>query len=702
MDQTAREIIKTGLFSAQSLQHETAMFLVMVGRLAELLSFDLGVTQICRELTRIIMEETGFENCSILLWDRQNDCLSLVAADGLENLLGEGGIHKYNEDLKFAAAEGLAGQAFVSKSPIFVEDSTREAIPLKAGAVVWPTSLACLPLLEVGVLNISSFHPQRFTMQIRRHWELIGKIIGYFLVGVSLQGDREDGLQDRLKIVSRSKDGTEEDDDGEVAESLRLTEDALQYIPQGICFLDADGNVAKVNRSIERCYGGSASELIGRSPSVIFHDPRMFEAIFEKVGSSPVEELTDAPLVNAQGTVYSADLNLVKMSSNGAVKGYLLVINDITKKKAFADKMLQAEKLAALGTMAGGVAHDFNNLLMAILGNIQLILPQVQEEEILRRLKNIEKAVHDGANTVRRLQKFTESDRHHQLIPIAADVNEAIKDVAEMTRPRWKNAMEKHGHTIQFKMDHGPNCYSRIHVSDFREVLTNLVLNAIEAMPEGGTIAISTKPLKDMVVIEVADTGIGMSQDLAAKIFDPFYTTKGIGNSGLGLSVSWSLIARAGGEIQVASKPGKGSLFTIRLPKTDPPRKIACPLDQREFPTAQRLLVVDDDVEVLGILQDMLRFKGYRVVAATDGEKATEFIQKEEFDLVVTDLGMPGISGWEVARAAKDKNPKLPVVLLTGWGSQYEEEDLGNRGVDIVLSKPLSWEKLTESIDKLL
>jgi PAS domain S-box-containing protein len=701
MDQTAREIVRAGLFETQSQQHETIMFLVMVGRLAELLSSDLGLAQICQELTRIIIEETGFENCSILLWDPQNDCLSLVAADGLENLLGGGAVQEYNGDLKFAAAEGLAGQAFVSKAPIFVEDSARETIPLKAGSVVWPTSLACLPLLEVGVLNISSFHPQRFTMQTRRYWELIGKIIGYFLVGVSLQGVKGDGLQGRLKIAHRSKDGTG-DDGGEVSESIRLTEDAIEYIPQGICLLDADGNVSKVNGSIERCYGGNASELIGRSPSVIFHDPGMFEALFKKVASSPVEEMTDVSLVNAEGTLYSADLNLVKMSKNGTVRGYLLVINDVTKKKAFAEKMLQAEKLAALGTMAGGVAHDFNNLLMTILGNIQLILPQVEDEETLRRLKNIEKAVHDGANTVRRLQKFTESDRHHQLVPVAADVNEAIKDVVEMTRPRWKNAMEKHGHTIQFKMDFGPSCYSRIHVSDFREVLTNLVFNAIEALPEGGTIAISTKSLKDMIVMEVADTGIGMSQDLAAKIFDPFYTTKGIGNSGLGLSVSWSLIARAGGEIQVASKPGKGSLFTIKLPKADPPRKDSLPLDQRKLPTAQRLLVVDDDLEVLGILQDMLRFKGYRVVTATDGEKAVEMIEKEDLDLVVTDLGMPGISGWEVARTVKAKDPKIPVVLLTGWGSQYEEEDLGNKGVDIVLSKPLSWEKLTESIDKLL
>ena len=701
MDQVAREIVKTSLLEAHSQQHETVQFLVMIGRLAELIPLKLGVHRICRELTRIIIEETGFENCSILLWDAQNGCLALAAADGLEGLLDGGSATPYNQNLAFAAEEGLAGQAFASKSPIFIEDVAQRAIPFKDGSVVKPTSLACLPLLETGVLNVSSYRPQRFTTQTRRYWELIGKVVGHFLHGVFLQASNGKVQQNGLKTMPQpaSMIGSA----GSGVTPLLLTEDALQYIPQGICLLDAEGKVTKINPSIERCYGGSASELVGRSPSVIFHDPKTFQGIFDSVAFSQVEELSDVPLVNADGEVYSADLNLVRMkANNGEAKGYLLVINDVTKKKAFADKMLQAEKLAALGTMAGGVAHDFNNLLMAILGNLQLLLPQVQEEEMLRRLKNIEKAVHDGANTVRRLQKFTERDIHRQLMPMTADINDAIKDVVEMTRPRWKNAMEKHGHIIQFELDLGPKCFSKIHVSDFREVLTNLVFNAVEAMPQGGTIAIKTKLSRDMVVIEVSDTGIGMSQEVAAKIFDPFYTTKGIGNSGLGLSVSWSLITRGGGEVQVKSKPGKGSVFTIRLPKAESPQRVSAATDPGKATAEHRLLVVDDDEDVLWIIQDMLRFKGYRVVAVTDGEEALKVIEKEEFDLVLTDLGMPRISGWDIAKKAKSKNPKLPVVLLTGWGTQYEEEDVSSEGVDIVLSKPLSWEKLTESIAKLL
>jgi PAS domain S-box-containing protein len=702
LDQRVRQILKAGLFDVQSQVQEIARFLGIVRRLAELLPLDLGVHQICRELTRIIIEETGFENCSILLWDDHGGCLTLAAANGLGNLFEGTEIQGYNAGLKFAADEGLAGQAFVTKTPVFVEDSTRQEIPLKAGAVVRPTSLACLPLLDVGVLNMSSNRALSFTHQMRRYWEFIGAIIGYFLLGVLLHSGERKTQRERPEAPGCSEE-VSGDERSMVTARLPLAEDALEHIPQGICLLDSEGKVTQLNRSIERSYGRNASELIGRSPSVIFRNPETFQAIFEKVGPSPAEELLDVSLVNADGEVYSADLNMVKMMDNsGAVKGYLLVINDVTKKKAFAEKMLQAEKLAALGTMAGGVAHDFNNLLMVILGNIQLLLPQAQDEEMLQRLKNIEKAVNDGAHTVGRLQKFTERDRPHHSTPVAADVNEAIKDVIAMTRPRWKNSMEKHGHSVLFKTDLMSPCFCKIHVSDCREVLTNLVLNAIEAMPQGGTITINTKPCNDMVEIEVRDTGVGMNQEVAAKIFDPFYTTKGFGNSGLGLSVSWSLIKRVGGDIQIKSRPKKGSLFTIKLPRTDPLQPVSLVVAQRTSPATLRLLVVDDDESVLWIIKDMLSFKGHEVLAVADARKALDIIEKEKLDLVITDLGMPGISGWEIARSVKAKNSSLPVMLLTGWGAQFEEEDLSNEGVDMVLSKPLSWDELSEGIEKLL
>ena len=182
--------------------------------------------------------------------------------------------------------------------------------------------------------------------------------------------------------------------------------------------------------------------------------------------------------------------------------------------------------------MAGGVSHHFNNLLMAVLGHVQLILPQIEDEEIRRRLQNIEKAVYDGSNTVRRLQRFTERERDPKAAASPIDVEEAVKDVVELTRPGWKSHMEMSGHTIDIKLDHALNCFAMINASDLKEVLTNLLLNAIDAMPQGGVVTFRSYCKGEEVFLDVGDTGIGMSKDVAERIFDPFFTTKGIGNSG--------------------------------------------------------------------------------------------------------------------------------------------------------------------------
>jgi PAS domain S-box-containing protein len=550
------------------------------------------------------------------------------------------------------------------------------------------------------VLNISSQYPNHFPPHLRKNWELVGEIVGYLLLQGSLrERPCEAGAGIASELGGRIAGNVAGSTPG-VTGSSRLSDQVIDYTPQGICVLDPEGRVVRVNRSVKKLHGEKVSEVIGRTPSVFFHDPRMLESLFDKARSDGQAELADVSLVNPAGEMYLGDVHLARMTDErGSVTGYLLVVNDMTKKKEFAEKILRTEKLAALGTMAGGVAHDFNNLLMAILGNIQMIMHQNTDDEMNRRLQNIEKAVHDGAHTVRRLQKLTDRERANDL-PLTVDVTEAIKDVVELTRPRWKNAMEKFGHTVKFETSAEPNCLASAHGSDLREVLTNLIFNAIEAMPEGGTLTLGCKASKEWIVVEVADTGIGMTEEVSRRIFDPFYTTKGVGNSGLGLSVSWSLVSRSGGEIQVKSKPGKGTTFVIKLPKAVVRMKVVeCDAAARGN-VSRRLLVVDDDVEVLGLLRDMLRLKGHRVVATHDGEKALDLIATESFDLVLTDLGMPVVSGWDIAMSVKKRGKHTPVILITGWGAQYEEEDLTKHGIDSVLSKPLSWEKLLGTVEK--
>ena len=691
MDHLAKEVIKMGLLGARGQSDEMTQFLGMIHRFAETVSKYPDPLKVCAHFVRIIIEETSFENCSILFRDEQTDKLAMVAAYGLEDQL-EGTSRSSKQNLRFASGGSIAGQVASSGRSVFIENTAEQPIPELEDAVITPVCLACVPVLHLGVLNLSAYHPHKFTYQLRRNWEIIANIIGHLMIG--LQCAAGTGHEVRPEPVITEPEEAPRDP---------ISDMILDFIPQGICILDNEGRIVRINRSIEKIQGERVSEISGRSPAVLFQDPAAFEKLFDRAVSSETGQVekTDVNLMNSAGETYVADVNLVRLSQSGRNAGYLLVIEDVTRKKAFSEKIVQSEKLAALGTMAGGVSHDFNNLLMAILGHIQLILPQIEDEEIRRRLQNIEKAVYDGSNTVRRLQRFTERERDPKALASTIDIEEAVKDVVELTRPRWKNFMERSGRKIDILFELQPNCLAAINASDLREVLTNLLLNAIDAMPQGGTITYRSRCQGEQVILEVSDTGIGMSKEVSEKIFDPFFTTKGIGNSGLGLSVSWSLIGRYGGDIQVKSKPGKGTTFIIKLTRAEGAK--AAPVAKTgEGSSSYRLLLVEDDPEILNILRDMLRLKGHRVVATSDGEKALEMIDTSHFDLVMTDLGMPVVSGWEIAKRAKARDRKTPVVMITGWGAQYEDEDLASRGVDLMLAKPLSWDKLLNSIEKML
>lgn len=699
MDCLSESILKIGLLGAQSLGEETTQILGMIQRFLEALHRKEGFDQSCEDFLRIIIEETRFENCSILLWNDKRKALSFAAAYGLEDLLEGEQRKKYNKNLFFASGEGIAGRVFASRVPAYVENVMSCPIPLVSDSVVEPRSLACIPMLHLGVLCVSGFQPQTYTARLRRNLEILGSILGYLLLGAYPE-EFSEGVCREAAAPPAGPCETEPQAPHPLSALELLSEQALDRIPQGLCLLDSEGKVMRINQSIRKMGGRSASDIAGRSPSVLFRQPEVFEKLFCSLDKSNEGELSEVQLVNHAGEICLADVHLLKLSDDFTrPTGYLLVINDVTQKKACVEKELRREKLAALGTMAGGVSHDFNNLLMAILGHVQLLLHEVTDEEVRRRLLNLEKAVHDGSHTVRRLQKFTERDSTSATVSV--DVREAILDVVELTRPRWKNTMEKGGHAVEFRMELEPRCMAAIHASDLREVLTNLIFNAVEAMPEGGTISLKCRTSGPWAFIDVSDTGIGMTRDVAAKIFDPFYTTKGVGNSGMGLSVSWSLVERYGGEIQVTSKPGKGTAFLIRFPLAERDASKGSFQNPEGESKTCRLLVVDDDGEILGILRDMLRLKGHKVTAVSDARKALDLIESCSYDLILTDLGMPSVSGWEIARRAKAKDPRTPVVLITGWGVQYEHEDLSARGVDLVLCKPLSWDKLLAGLEKM-
>jgi signal transduction histidine kinase/AmiR/NasT family two-component response regulator len=375
--------------------------------------------------------------------------------------------------------------------------------------------------------------------------------------------------------------------------------------------------------------------------------------------------------------------------------------------KQAQDQIVQAEKLRAMGEMASGVAHDFNNLLAVILGNIQLLLHQLDHlrpEEIRERLKIIEKSSKDGAETVRRIQEFTGLRRDKEFTPLS--INELVTDVENITQPRWKDQTQKKG--LQFELVKNLGVIPQIlgNPSELREVLTNIIFNAIDAMPEGGKITISTQlQAEDWVEVRIADSGIGMTEEVRKRVFDPFFTTKGVTNSGLGMSVSYGIIKRHGGEILIESEPGRGTTFILHLPtgygEESAEEKVVKEKPVQEVRSA-RILVIDDEESVRNILSQMLRVQGYQVVVASDGEEGVERFKNEKFDLVFTDLGMPKMSGWEVGKALRGMNAKVPIAMITGWGVELNREKMNESGIDLVVSKPFNFDQLGQIVSEAM
>ncbi|HEV8676520.1 MAG TPA: GAF domain-containing protein [Methylomirabilota bacterium] len=368
--------------------------------------------------------------------------------------------------------------------------------------------------------------------------------------------------------------------------------------------------------------------------------------------------------------------------------------------RAAQDQLVRSEKLRAVGEMAAGVAHDFNNTLAAIMGRAQLLLSQIEEPGQRRQLQIIEQAAIDGARTVRRIQEFTRMRRARPFELV--DLNHLVGEVVEVTRSRWKDEALGQGISYEVRVDATPVPMVGADPSELREVLINLVLNALDAMPDGGEIRVRTGVEGEQVVCVVADTGIGMTEAVRQRIFDPFFTTKAEKGTGLGLSVAYGIVTRHGGEIDVRSEPWRGSSFTIRLPVARGLPERLAKAATAAAPRSARILLIDDEEHVRQVLADILSSQGHAVTASADGRAGLSRLHEEPFDLVFTDLGMPGLSGWEVARLAKLRRPEAIVVLVTGWSDLIDADEAQRRGVDYVLAKPFEMESVRAVVGQAL
>jgi PAS domain S-box-containing protein len=700
----AFELLKKGFLDVRRRQAESVKSLGIVLRMAEAVTDDQSPEDLCREIIDIIIEETGFENASLLLYDRNDDSLKLTAAKGAIQILTGRFEQLYNQDLQFQRDEGLAWQVFDTLTPAFINDTSQKPLRHKGDAIIHPRSIACLPIKGKGVLNLSSSSPAEFPSHQRRDLIIVADVIGHLLQSTELR-EKLNTSHLHLQQLVEAKTTELHRVNKELRATMTYMQSVIQNAPQGICLLDPDGDVRHVNASFLAILKCSPEYVVGQSPARLFYDTGDYAILKNAMTRKGLVQISDVTILRPDGSTFPADMYLHPLlDPEDHSSGGMLILHDLSRQKAEAEKLLHTEKLRALGSMAGGVAHDFNNLLTTILGNVELLQKGIEDPESLRRLQTIKMAVHDGAFTVRRLQTLTCLKYCQNTTTGTIRPDRVVHDAIEMTRPKWRDDCQKKGVTIDVILELEESKPVAMGQTELREVLVNLIFNAIDAMPNGGRLTLRTRQRDSNMVLEIQDTGIGMSEDTRRRIFDPFFSTKGVGNSGLGLSVSYGLIARAGGSIEVDTSEGKGTTFFVTLPTcihdkeadTEPEME-----DQRTAARDLRVLVVDDEEEIVDLLSTMLESAGHQPTGVLSGPAATAHLEAREFDVVITDLGMPEMSGWEVASAAKRMHPEAAVILLTGWGAEYEGKDLSASGVDAVLSKPFRFEQLATVLSRL-
>ena len=382
----------------------------------------------------------------------------------------------------------------------------------------------------------------------------------------------------------------------------------------------------------------------------------------------------------------------------------------IELERALADlqcsqkQVIQQERLAALGTMAGGIAHDFNNALSVIMGFGELLLRDAEhgltKEDALLPLTTILTAAEDAAKIVHRLREFYRPDETgDQRLPV--DLNQLIAQAVALTQPRWKTEATARGRTITIATEPGEIPCVVGDAAELREVLTNLIFNAVDALPQGGVITLHTRPEGAAVVLEISDTGTGMSEEVRLRCLEPFFTTKGSRGTGLGLAMVFGIIHRHAGTIAIASELGKGTTFALRLPASTAGH--ATPLDAVPAPHGSlRVLVVDDQPILCQLVCEHLQDDLHIVETALSGREALEKFRAAPFDLVITDHVMAGMTGEQLAVAIKQLNPKTPVILLTGYAGEATAGKQSSPALDLVLAKPLSRAALRQALAKVL
>jgi PAS domain S-box-containing protein len=545
-----------------------------------------------------------------------------------------------------------------------------------------------------------------------------GKLVGAVNMLVDLTSHKEsEEAQRRLnemleqRVEARTRDLTE------ALTQLRESERRFRLLVEGVMdyaifMLDPGGIIINWNPGAERIKGYRAEEIIGQ------HFSR-FYTLEDRENGLPHRALTIAARdrrfeaegwrVRKDGSRFWANVVIDAIhDSAGVLIGFAKITRDMTERRTIDEQLRQAQKMEAVGQLTNGVAHDFNNLLATIIPNLELALPQVKEERVLKYLENAMHAAERGGKLTNQLLAFS---RRNDLLSEPVDVNHLISETCEMLPRTIGPAI-----AIEMVLD-GDLWPAMTEASQLELAILNLAINARDAMPAGGRLTISTKKVTrgdrsrlphvdpgDYVMISVADTGTGMSEEVRNRAFEPFFTTKEAGKgTGLGLSMVYGFARQSGGTITIDSEIGNGTTFRIYLPRARHRlggTEEAISQSQRNAGPPSRILLVDDDSAVRSVTATLVRTFGHEVIESASGAAALDVLARDrQFDLLIVDLAMPNMHGGQFAASAERLTPGVPTLFVTG----YTE---GHRGCEMteghVLKKPFRQAELAKKLRHML
>jgi PAS domain S-box-containing protein len=495
--------------------------------------------------------------------------------------------------------------------------------------------------------------------------------------------------------------------------ALFESEQRFRLLVQGvrdaaIYMLDTTGRVSNWNAGAELIKGYSEAEIVGEHFSRFYTEEDRAAGEPQRALETALNEgkyEREAWRVRKDGSLFWAHVLIDPIfNEDGEHVGFAKVTRDATERKRTQEELAeaqaalaQAQKLQALGELAGGVAHDFNNLMTVIVGSADFLRrrPNLDSE---KRQQYIEAIFETGTRATKLTDQLLAFGRRRPLRPEVIDVNATVDALSDMLQRVLGSRI-----LVRLKLD-GNAGRAEVDVAQFETAILNAAVNARDAMPKGGTLTIATEIEPDLVgelvCVRISDTGLGMPERVLERAFDPFFTTKGIGEgTGLGLSQIHGFAAQAGGRAELASQEGAGTTVSILLPKSEK----ALTLSSQEngsatLPEGVRVLLVEDNVQVRSFAEDLLKDLGCTVVSAESADRALAILADAEPDIVLSDIVMPGMSGIELAGEIAKARPGLPVVLATGYSEQAAR---GNERLPIVL-KPYSASDLSTALAKAL